>query len=86
MFVRCAHPREKSRGTQGSLSSQPLLPTRERERGPQVGVQELVELVLAVLDAGRVVETGPHDQLVAAGGLYARLWRVQQLEEEIGRA
>jgi len=41
---------------------------------------------VVVLDAGRVVETGPHDQLVAAGGLYARLWRVQQLEEEIGRA
>ena len=39
-----------------------------------------------VLDEGRVVETGRHDELVKAGGVYARLWRVQQLEEEIGRA
>ena len=30
-----------------------------------------------VLDAGRVVEAGTHDELVAAGGQYAALWRVQ---------
>ena len=41
---------------------------------------------VVVLDAGRVVEQGRHEDLVAAGGLYARLWRVQQLEEEIARA
>lgn len=41
---------------------------------------------VVVLDEGRVVETGRHDELVKAGGVYARLWRVQQLEEEIGRA
>ncbi|WP_395664991.1 thiol reductant ABC exporter subunit CydD [Methylocella sp.] len=28
---------------------------------------------IIVLDAGRIVEDGPHDALVAAGGLYARL-------------
>jgi ABC-type multidrug transport system fused ATPase/permease subunit len=33
-----------------------------------------------------VVETGTHDALLQEGGLYARLWRIQQLEEEIARA
>jgi ATP-binding cassette subfamily B multidrug efflux pump len=46
---------------------------------------ELADRVV-VLDAGRVVEQGRHADLVSAGGLYARLWRVQQLEEEIARA
>ncbi len=30
-----------------------------------------------VLEAGRVTESGTHDELVKAGGLYAALWRVQ---------
>ncbi|WP_185994611.1 ABC transporter ATP-binding protein [Nocardioides campestrisoli] len=30
-----------------------------------------------VLEAGRVVEAGTHDELVAAGGAYAALWAVQ---------
>jgi ATP-binding cassette subfamily B protein len=41
---------------------------------------------IVVLDAGRVIERGTHDALVAQGGVYARLWRVQRLEEEIARA
>ena len=41
---------------------------------------------IVVLGGGRVVETGGHEALVAAGGLYAELWRIQQLEEEIARA
>ena len=30
-----------------------------------------------VLEAGRVIEAGTHDELVEGGGLYAALWRVQ---------
>jgi ATP-binding cassette subfamily B protein len=30
-----------------------------------------------VMEAGRVIEAGTHDELVEAGGLYAALWRVQ---------
>jgi ATP-binding cassette subfamily B protein len=41
---------------------------------------------IVVLVEGRVVEAGAHDDLVARGGVYARLWRIQQLEEEIARA
>ncbi len=38
-----------------------------------------------VLAEGRVVESGSHETLLAAGGLYATLWRLQQLEAEIAR-
>ena len=41
---------------------------------------------IVVLDDGRLVETGTHAALLARGGLYARLWRTQRLEEEIARA
>jgi ATP-binding cassette, subfamily B, multidrug efflux pump len=41
---------------------------------------------IVVLGAGQVVESGRHEELLAAGGLYAELWRIQQLEEEIARA
>jgi ATP-binding cassette subfamily B protein len=41
---------------------------------------------IVVLDQGRVVETGDHDALLRGEGTYARLWRIQQLEEEIARA
>jgi ATP-binding cassette subfamily B protein len=41
---------------------------------------------IVVLEAGRVIESGRHEDLLRRGGVYARLWRIQQLEEEIARA
>jgi len=38
---------------------------------------------VVVLDEGRVVGQGTHADLLEAGGLYARLWRVQQIEQEL---
>ncbi len=39
---------------------------------------------IAVLDAGRIVETGTHPQLMEADGLYAHLYRLQfRLEEPV---
>jgi len=35
---------------------------------------------VAVVDAGRITEIGPHDELVAAGGDYAALWHSWQHE------
>ena len=39
--------------------------------------------IIFVLDNGRIVERGHHDQLVAEGGLYAGMYRRQLLEEEL---
>jgi ATP-binding cassette subfamily B protein len=38
---------------------------------------------IAVLDRGRIVEMGRHDDLLAAEGYYAGLYQKQQLEEEL---
>ena len=35
---------------------------------------------IVVLDRGKVVETGTHDELVVSGGLYQRLHELQFLE------
>lgn len=35
-------------------------------------------------DAGRVVEVGAHDELVAAGGVYEALWRSWQGSRSVG--
>jgi ATP-binding cassette subfamily B protein len=35
---------------------------------------------IVVLDGGRVVEEGRHEELVARGGTYAKVWALQQAE------
>ncbi|KAJ3401568.1 Iron-sulfur clusters transporter atm1, mitochondrial, partial [Chytridiales sp. JEL 0842] len=37
---------------------------------------------IIVMKEGRVVERGNHEGLLRMGGLYARMWRAQQLEAE----
>ena len=39
---------------------------------------------ILVYDRGHIVERGTHAQLLAVGGLYARLYREQFLTEEVG--
>ena len=50
------------RGRASIVISHDLLTVRDADR-------------IVVLDAGRVVETGSHEELLDAGGLYARLVR-----------
>jgi ATP-binding cassette subfamily B protein len=38
--------------------------------------------VILVMDGGRIVERGTHDELVAAGGLYARIYELQLKDQE----
>ncbi len=39
---------------------------------------------IIVLEKGEVVEQGSHNALLAKGGVYARLWEMQQREQETG--
>src|SRR5207344_1310601 len=38
--------------------------------------------VILVVDGGEIVEQGPHDELLARGGLYAQLYAVQTRQRE----
>ena len=40
--------------------------------------------VILVMDDGRIVERGRHAELLAAGELYAKMWRLQQEERSAG--
>ncbi len=40
---------------------------------------------IAVMDAGRVVDAGSHEELLARGGLYARIHERQRIEEELAK-
>jgi len=68
------------RGLSGALRGRTTLVITHRLR-----VAESADRVV-VLEEGRVVEAGTHDELVGAGGLYTRLWRTQQIEAELDQA
>ncbi len=41
---------------------------------------------ILVMEAGRIVERGPHAALLARGGIYARMWTLQQRQQKAGGA
>lgn len=65
-------------GSAGARVLEDALDAVTRDRTAIVVAHRLTQAVAAdrvvVLDGGRVIETGTHEQLVAAGGRYAALW------------
>ena len=78
--VDAAKEEEIAAGLRRFVAGRTVLLMTHRLRAAQVADRVIV------LAEGRVVEAGRHAELLHAGGLYARLWRIQQMEEEIARA
>ena len=75
-FVRlAAGPTADTEGVADATAPPPPPPTALLV-SHRLGFARLCDRVL-VLDAGRLIEDGSHDELVAAGGAYARLWATQ---------
>lgn len=78
--VDAAKEDEIMTGLAGALAGRTVLLVTHRLRAARAAQR------IVVLEGGRVAEIGGHADLLQSDGLYARLWRIQQLEEEIARA
>ncbi|MEM8986980.1 MAG: ABC transporter ATP-binding protein [Pseudomonadota bacterium] len=68
--------------TESEVAVQKAIDTLVRDKTVLVIAHRLSTVVAAdkiiVLEAGRIIEQGRHDQLLASGGRYAQMWRAQQ--------
>ena len=69
-----------------ALRRSPLQPVRPAAAAPLAHRLSTVRNAASinVLDEGRVVERGTHEELLALDGIYANLWRVQTGEAVTG--